>query len=81
MYEVTNKEGPDTDLPLAGVQLKAKDIQPVEATVPETKYFLRLAGQSPQPIVRVTINKDCQSSLCKRLPPVKPGQKSTNNWV
>ena len=37
---------------------KAKDIQPVEATVPKTKYFLRLAGQSPQPIVCVTINKD-----------------------
>ena len=58
MYEVTNKEGPDADLPLAGVQVKAKDIQPVEATVPKTKYFPRLAGQSPQPIVHLTINKD-----------------------
>ena len=58
MYEVTNKEGPDPDLPLVGVWVKAKDIQPVEATVPKTKYFLRLAGQSPQPIVCVTINKD-----------------------
>ena len=34
MYEVTNKEGPDADLPLPGVQVKAKDIQSVEATVP-----------------------------------------------
>ena len=61
VYEVTNKEGPDAALPLAGVQVKVKDIQLVEATVPKTKYFLRLAGlagQSPQPIVRVTINKD-----------------------
>ena len=58
VYEVTNKEGPDADLPLAGVRVKVKDIQMVEATVPKTKYFLRLAGQSPQPIVRVTINKD-----------------------
>ena len=58
VYEVTNKEEPDADLPLAGVQVKAKDIQPVVATVPKTKYFLRLAGQSPQPIVHVTINKD-----------------------
>ena len=58
VYEVTNKEGLDTNLPLAGVWVKVKDIQPVEATVPKTKYFLRLAGQSPQPIVRVTINKD-----------------------
>ena len=39
MYEVTNKKGPDTDLPLPGVQVKAKDIQPVKATVPKTKYF------------------------------------------
>ena len=58
MYEVTNKEGPDADLPLAGVQVKAKDIQLVEATVPKTKYFPRLAGQSLQPIVCLTINKD-----------------------
>ena len=58
MYEVTNKEGLDANLPLAGVWIKVKDIQPVEATVPKTKYFPRLAGQSPQPIVRVTINKD-----------------------
>ena len=58
MYEVTNKEGPDADLPLVGVQVKVKDIQLVEATVPKTKYFSRLAGQSPQPIVCVTINKD-----------------------
>ena len=65
MYEVTNKEGPDVDLPLVGVQVKAKDIQPVEATVPKTKYFLRLAGQSPQPIVCVTINKD--DSFSKQL--------------
>ena len=65
VYEVTNKEGPDADLPLAGVQVKAKDIQPVEATVPKTKYFLRLAGQSPQPVARVTINKD--DSFSKQL--------------
>ena len=58
MYEVTNKEGPDADLPLLGGQVKAKDIQPVEATVPEPKYFLRLPGQSPQPIVHVNINRD-----------------------
>ena len=58
MYEVTNKEGPDTDLPLPGVQVKLKDIQLVEATVPKMKYFLRLPGQSPQLIVHVTINKD-----------------------
>ena len=65
MYEVTNKEGPDADLPLPGVQVKVKDIQPVEATVPKTKYFPRLPGQSPQPIVRVTINKD--DSFLKQL--------------
>ena len=38
MYEVTNKEGPDADLPLPGVQVKEKDIQLVEATVPKMKY-------------------------------------------
>ena len=65
VYKVTNKEGPDTDLPLVDVQLKVKDIQPVEVTVPKTKYFLRLAGQSPQPIVRVTINKE--DPFCKQL--------------
>ena len=58
MYEVTNKEGPDADLPLPGMQVKVKDIQPVEATVPKTKYFLRLPGQSPQPIIHVNINRD-----------------------
>ena len=58
VYEVTNKEGPDADLPLPGVQVKAKDIQLVEATVPKMKYFPRLPGQSPQLIVRVTTNKD-----------------------
>ena len=58
MYEVTNKEGPDADLPLVGVWVKVKDIQPIEATVLKTKFFPRLAGQSPQPIVHVTINKD-----------------------
>ena len=58
VYEVTNKEGPDAGLPLPGVQVKAKDIQPVEAIVPKMKYFLRLPGQSPQLIVRVTISKD-----------------------
>ena len=58
VYEVTNKEGPDADLPLPGGQVKVKDIKPVEATVPKTKYFLRLPGQSPQPIVRVYINRD-----------------------
>ena len=58
MYEVTNKEGPDADLPLPGMQVKAKDIQPVEATVPKTKYFPRLPGQSPQPIIRININRD-----------------------
>ena len=65
MYEVTNKEGPDADLPLLGVQVKAKDIQPVEAAVPKTKYFPRLPGQSPQPIVCVTINED--DSFSKQL--------------
>ena len=65
LYEVTNKEGPDADLPLPGVKVKAKDIQPVEATVPKTKYFLRLPGQSPQPIVHVTISKD--DSFSKQL--------------
>ena len=63
MYGVTNKEGPNADLPLAGVRVKAKGIQLVEAT--KTKYFLRLAGQSPQPIVHVTINKD--DSFSKQL--------------
>ena len=58
VYEVTNKEGPDADLPLPGGQVKVKDIQPVEATVPKTKYFPRLPGQSPQLIVRVNINRD-----------------------
>ena len=56
MYEVTNKEGPDADLPLPGVQVK--DIQPVEATVPKTKYFPRLPGQSPQLIIHININTD-----------------------
>ena len=42
-----------------------KDIQPVEATVPKTKYFPRLPGQSPQPIVHVTIIKD--DSFSKQL--------------
>ena len=58
MYEVTNKEGPDADLPLQGVQVKVKDIQPVEATVPKMKYFPRLPGQSPQPINCININRD-----------------------
>ena len=65
MYEVTNKEGPDADLPLPGVQVKVKDIQPVEATVPKMKYFPRLPGQSPQPIVRININRD--DSFLKQL--------------
>ena len=65
MYNVTDKEGPDADLPLAGIQVKVKDIQPVEATVPKTKYFPRLAGQSPQPVFHVTINKD--DSFSKQL--------------
>ena len=65
VYEVTNKEGPDADLPLPGVQVKVKDIQPVEATVPKMKYFLRLPGQSPQLIVCVTISKD--DSFLKQL--------------
>ena len=65
--EVTNKEGPDADLPLPGgqVKVKVKDIQPVEATVPKMKYFLRLPGQSPQPIVHVNINRD--GSFSKQL--------------
>ena len=42
-----------------------KDIQPVEATVPKTKYFLRLPGQSPQLIVCVNINRD--DSFLKKL--------------
>ena len=42
-----------------------KDIQLVEATVPKTKYFLRLPGQSPQPIVHVNINRD--DSFSKQL--------------
>ena len=65
VYEVTNKEGPDADLLLLGVQVKVKDMQPVEATVPKMKYFLRLPGQSPQLIVHVTINKD--DSFSKQL--------------
>ena len=65
MYEVTNKEGPDADLPLPGVQVKAKDIQPVEATVPKMKYFPRLPGQSPQPIIHININRD--DSFSKQL--------------
>ena len=39
MYEVTNKEGPDADLPLPGVQVKAKDIQLVEATGAKDEVF------------------------------------------
>ena len=58
VYEVTNKEEPNADLPLPGGQVKVKDIQPIEATVPKMKYFLRLPGQSPQPIVHVHINRD-----------------------
>ena len=65
MYEVTNKEGPDADLPLQGVQVKAKDIQPVEATVPKMKYFPKLPGQSPQSIVCININRD--DSFSKQL--------------
>ena len=65
VYEVTNKEGLDADLPLLGVQVKVKDIQPFEATVPKMKYFPRLPGQSPQLIVHVTINKD--DSFLKQL--------------
>ena len=41
-----------------GVQVKAKDIQPVEATVPKMKYFPRLPCQSPQLIVHININRD-----------------------
>ena len=52
-------------MPLLGIQVKVKDIQRVEATVPETKYFPRLPGQSPQLIVHVTINKD--ESFSKQL--------------
>ena len=52
-------------MPLPGVQVKVKDIQPVEATVPKTKYFLRLPGQSPQPIVCININRD--DSFLKQL--------------
>ena len=63
MYEVTNKEGPDADLLLPGV--KVKDIQPVEAMVPKTKYFPRLPGQSPQLIICVNINRD--DSFLKQL--------------
>ena len=58
MYEVTNKDGPDADLPLPGMQVKVKDIQPVDATVPKTKYFPRLPDQSPQPIIHININRD-----------------------
>ena len=65
MYEVTNKEGSDADLLLLGVQVRVKDIQPVEATVPKMKYFLRLPGQSPQLIVHVNINRD--DSFLKQL--------------
>ena len=39
MYEVTNKEGPDADLPLPGVQVKVKDIQLVEATGAKDEVF------------------------------------------
>ena len=65
MYEVTNKEGPDADLPLPGVQVKVKDIQPVEAKVPKMKYFPRLPGLSPQPIICININRD--DSFLKQL--------------
>ena len=65
VYEVTNKEGPDADLPLPGGQVKVKDIQPVEATVPKMKYFLRLPGQSPKLIVCININRD--ESFSKQL--------------
>ena len=65
MYEVTNKEGPDADMPLPGVQVKVKDNQPVEATMPKTKYFLRLPGQSPQLIIHININRD--DSFSKQL--------------
>ena len=65
VYEVTNKEGPDSDLLLPGGQVKAKDIQLVEATVPKMKYFPKLPGQSPQLIVHVNINRD--DSFLKQL--------------
>ena len=45
--------------------MKVKDIQPVEATVPKSKYFPRLPGQSPQLIVHVNINRD--DSFLKQL--------------
>ena len=45
--------------------MKVKDIQPVEAMVPKTKYFLRLPGQSPQPIIHININRD--DSFSKQL--------------
>ena len=65
MYEVTNKEGPDADLPLPGVQVKVKDIQLVEAMVPKMKYFPRLPGQSPQLIICININR--HDSILKQL--------------
>ena len=69
MYEVTNKEGPDADFPLPGMQVKVKDIQPVEAMVPQMKYFLRLPGQSPQAIIHVNINRDnpCLRQLVQQV--------------
>ena len=65
MCEVTNKEGPDADLSLPGVQVKVKDIQPVEAMVPKMKYFPSVPGQLPLPIVHVNISND--DSFSKQL--------------
>ena len=44
---------------------EGKGHQVVKATVPKTKYFLRLPGQSPQLIVHVNINRD--DSFSKQL--------------
>ena len=51
IHEFMNKEGPDAPLPLAGTQIKASELRPVEAAVPKTRYFPCTASKSPQPVV------------------------------
>ena len=58
IYEFMNKAGPDVPLPLAGTQIKASELRPVEAAIQKTKYFPHTAGESPQPVVWVMISQD-----------------------
>ena len=70
IYEFMNKAGPDAPLPLAGTQIKASELRPVEAVVPKSRYFPRTAGESPQPVVRVMIsqNEGFANQLVQQVP-------------